>query len=103
MHSHYVMMGAFGFSAQSRGPKFMPAHVDRLVLTARGAMHLATMDPNLVPDLPVEQILDKSKADGLAKTIVCLQASWFCLQCVVRMSWGIGISLLELNTFAHAM
>jgi len=39
----------------------------------------------------------------LAKTLVCIQAIWFCIQCIVRLSQKLTISLLELNTFAHAL
>ena len=31
----------------------------------------------MVPKLTEEDIHDKSKADGLKKFIICLQASWF--------------------------
>ena len=31
-----------------------------------------------------EEIQSKSKANGLAKTLVCIQALWFIAQCVTR-------------------
>ena len=36
------------------------------------------------PDLSYEDVKAKSKADGLAKTLVCAQASWFIAQCLNR-------------------
>ncbi|KAK3385864.1 hypothetical protein B0H63DRAFT_523179 [Podospora didyma] len=48
-----------------------------------------------------EDILDKSKRDDIAKTIVCIQTIWFCLQCITRI--GLPITLLEFNTFEHAV
>ena len=36
------------------------------------------------PDLSYEDIKSKSKANGLAKTLVCFQASWFIAQCLTR-------------------
>lgn len=32
-----------------------------------------------------------------------MKASWFCIQCLARFGQRLGISLLELNTFAHAI
>lgn len=62
------------------------------------------MAPSWLPDISEEDIKDKSKADGLTKTIVCIQATWFIVQCIVRLTTtGSSISLLELNTFAHAI
>ena len=36
------------------------------------------------PDLSKEEIESKSKANGLAKTLVCAQVLWFLAQCVTR-------------------
>lgn len=32
-----------------------------------------------------------------------LIAGWFCVQCIIRLSLGLGVSLLELYVFAHAI
>lgn len=37
-----------------------------------------------LPNLSEEEINSKSKANGLAKSIVCLQALWFIAQCLTR-------------------
>lgn len=50
-----------------------------------------------------EDLQDKSKASGLAKALVCLQASWFCVQCLVRVGQALPVTLLEINTFAHSI
>jgi hypothetical protein len=68
-----------------------------------GLRLLANVDFNLIPDISKEEISDKSKANGLAKSIVCVQAFWFCVQCITRLSQGLPITLLELNTFVHAL
>ena len=39
---------------------------------------------NVLPDLSWEEIKSKSKANGLAKALVCMQASWFIAQCITR-------------------
>ena len=37
-----------------------------------------------LPNLSEEEIQSKSKANGLAKTLVCIQVSWFIAQCLTR-------------------
>ena len=74
-----------------------------MTLTWAGVRLLMKREPHLLPQLSLEQIEDKAKANGLAKTIVCAQAIWFCLQCVTRIIQGLSISLLELNVFCHAL
>jgi hypothetical protein len=54
-------------------------------------------------DISPEEVLSKSKASGLAKGIVCLQAIWFCIQCLSRVSQSLPITLFELNTVAHSI
>jgi hypothetical protein len=54
-------------------------------------------------DISKKYLQDKSKANGLAKTLVCLQASWFCVQCLVRVGQALPVTLLEINTFAHSV
>ncbi|EGZ76880.1 hypothetical protein NEUTE2DRAFT_123500 [Neurospora tetrasperma FGSC 2509] len=57
----------------------------------------------LIPKPSLVHIQDKSKGDTLAKEIVCLQVSWLCAQCFTRFAQGLAASLLELNTFGHAV
>ena len=60
--------------------------------------------PTLIPDLSESEINDKSKTDCLGKFLVCLQALWFCVQCILRLVvGGKSIGLLELNVFGHAL
>jgi hypothetical protein len=47
--------------------------------------------------------MDKSKSGGLGKFLTCWQATYFCAQCVFRLSRQLPISLLDLNVFAHAL
>ena len=39
---------------------------------------------HVLPNLSKEEIKSKSKANGLAKTLVCIQVSWFIAQCLTR-------------------
>ena len=48
-----------------------------------------------------EEIDDKSKADYLAKTLVCVQVTWFVAQIVQRNVGGLPVSLLEFHTLVN--
>ncbi|KAL8841074.1 MAG: hypothetical protein Q9176_003415 [Flavoplaca citrina] len=64
---------------------------------------LVQTDKDRIPRLTEEEIKSKSKANGLAKALVCAQAVWFLTACITRLAQRIPISLLELNTFGHAI
>lgn len=101
-HSFYAIMGGFAFDTSDAKPNFLPNHRSRLCISANGLEYIAEKAPELIPDIAEKHIKDKSKADSLAKFLVCLQALWFCVQCMTRVIQRKAISLLELNTFAHA-
>ena len=103
VHSHYALMGGFAFEPRLFRKSFLPGNLTRLTLTGTAVEFLTINEPELISRISEEDIKDKSKANALAKTLVCLQASWFCLQCVTRVRQGLAITLLELNTFAHAL
>lgn len=50
------------------------------------------------PDVQTEVIWDKSKADRLIKTLVCLQVCWLMLNVVARAIQKLGITTIELAT-----
>ncbi|KAF2873012.1 hypothetical protein BDV95DRAFT_568538 [Massariosphaeria phaeospora] len=103
-HSHYVAMGGFAIDVEGNQLRYLASKRHKqFTVTSGGFQWLAEWGLDSVPNLSEAYILDKSKASGLAKTLVCLQASWFCLQCTVRLNQKLTISLLELNTFAHAL
>lgn len=81
----------------------MPDDQDYLSIKPNGIENLLKPGNDRVPILSIQSVLDKSKANGLGKFLVCLQAGWFCVQCVGRLATGLPICLLELNTFAHAI
>ncbi|KAL8875984.1 MAG: hypothetical protein Q9198_005740, partial [Flavoplaca austrocitrina] len=118
VHGFYALMGGFAVahsmeiaSTAAAGAgcddcplqTFLPENISRATLTPDGLRFLMFYEPSAVPSITTEQIMDKSKADGLKKTLVCAQALWFCLQCLTRLSQSLPISLLELNTFGHAL
>lgn len=93
-----------GFAIRAEGLDLdLPEETTTLTLDEAGLFHLLDNLPGILPDLPESEILDKSKASTLAKSIVCLQALWFCIQCIARMLQGASISLLELNVLGHCL
>ena len=103
VHSFYAIMGGFAFDTSQAKPNFLPNGRSRLTLRFEALKYIAEHAPSLIPDLPAEDIRDKSKADSLAKFLVCLQVIWFVTQCIVRLAQKQAISFLELNTFGHAI
>ncbi|KAL8790063.1 MAG: hypothetical protein Q9213_000765 [Squamulea squamosa] len=103
VHGFYALMGGFAFSTEKLDQNILPSPHTRATLTPAGVIFLLSQEPNILPYLSPEQIKDKSKADGLKKTLVCAQATWFCVQCIARTSESLPLSLLELNTVAHAL
>ncbi|KAI4253668.1 MAG: hypothetical protein LQ352_003556 [Teloschistes flavicans] len=103
VHGFYALMGGFTMTSNGPGATFLPRDLTRVTLTSSGLRFLLQHEPQALPDITAEQIRDKSKADGLKKTLVCAQALWFCIQCITRLSQSLPISLLELNTVGHAL
>jgi hypothetical protein len=97
-HSHYVLMGGFAFDNKS-----LPHSSRRFFLCPKGVQFLGELDVNLIPDLSKQDIEDKSKSSNMGKLIVCVEALWFCTQCLNRFTRGMAISIFELHAFAHAL
>ncbi|KAH8726746.1 hypothetical protein GQ44DRAFT_679203 [Phaeosphaeriaceae sp. PMI808] len=91
VHSHFALMGGYVFQ---QGEK-------RETLTAPAIRKIARNSPRLLPDISKGFIRDKSKANSLAKFLVCVQTIWFIAQTIGRLATGLPISLLELNTLCH--
>lgn len=51
-----------------------PSESTKLAFSGHALLFLAENIPGVILDMPVSEIMDKSKASGLAKTIVCLEA-----------------------------
>jgi len=90
-HSFYVVMGGFALYDKKQGiycpvdPGDFPTEVDiKFVL----------------PTITEEEIKDKSKGDGLTKTIAIFQLFWFSVQLVGRLVKGWAATELEVLTFA---
>ena len=91
-HSFYANMG--GFILQARDSTPFPIHGLHLIyLLKEGYLNL--------PEITSEDISDKSKANLLAKALVCLQTGWFVVQCLGRLGQGLPITTLELITISY--
>ncbi|MBE3048489.1 hypothetical protein IMZ48_39505 [Candidatus Bathyarchaeota archaeon] len=83
VHSHFAAMGGFAFEIKNEDRNFFPVHGSsgerptRLTITNEGLLFLEEHRPELVPDLTRTWIEDKSKGSILAKSIVCLQGSYW--------------------------
>lgn len=82
VHGFYAVMGGYVVDTSDDEQGFLPNGKHTATLTPGGVRIIACHAPKLLPNISKEQIQDKSKADPLVKTIVCLQATWFCAQCV---------------------
>lgn len=68
-------------------------------LTPSGIVLLAEI--GLLPRFSEQDAQDRSRADAIAKSITCLQASWFFIQGLARVRAGLPLTLLELHTMTH--
>ena len=55
------------------------------------------------PTVTVEEIEDRSKADGFSKTIALGQTLWFVAQCIARRAQHLELTLIELLTLSLAV
>ena len=103
VHGFYVIMGGLAFDDTLSDEPFLQNSRTRAAITPQGLRFILKHEPRILPELSEDQIKDQSKADGLKKVLVCAQASWFCVQCLTRLTQSLSVSLLELNTFGHAL
>ena len=89
VHGFYAAMGGLAFEIPEAIPeskKFLPSDRGEISFLSEELIErLLDSDHNeLFPDLSEEEIQSKSKANGLAKSLVCIQALWFIAQCITR-------------------
>ncbi|KAF1971575.1 hypothetical protein BU23DRAFT_600136 [Bimuria novae-zelandiae CBS 107.79] len=94
---YFAVMGGIRIRTKSES---IPSH-DRLSLTAEGVRLLSFL--GRLPEIDEGQVLDKSKADGLAKFLVVLQAGWMIVQTLARVHQKLPVTLLEINTMGHVV
>ena len=72
------------------------------VLSPEGFSKLLTAGKIEFPTVTVEEIEDRSKADGFSKTIALGQTLWFIAQCLARIAQHLDLTLVELVTLSLA-
>jgi hypothetical protein len=94
LYGHYAAMGGFVADVS-------PMHnsLTRVTLLPSAISELAKHGHFL--EIDVRTIKDKSKADTLAKALVCVQVIWMIIQCIGRKVAGLPISLLEMHVLVH--
>lgn len=101
--SWVVLMGGFVFDLSRAERPILPDQRKTVTLTDEGVLMMCEHWPRLLPRSTSGEIKDKSKSDTLGKVLTCWQATWFCLQCIFRLSSSLPVTLLELSVFAHAI
>ncbi|KAI0443008.1 hypothetical protein F4803DRAFT_517116 [Xylaria telfairii] len=76
------------------------SNVELMTITPMGLCLLAECNSHL-PQISKKSIKDRSKADNLAKLLVCVQVSWLIIQSIGRAAKGLPIALLEIHVLAH--
>jgi hypothetical protein len=107
-HSFYADMGGFRVipaghpdTAEDHSSK---ASAREIVLVSSDLHWLRRKgDIAALPDISESEIQDKSKGDGLVKTIALFQVLWMALQVIIRRSKGLAISQLELAVTAYSV
>ena len=82
-------MGGLAFEVPEKIPlskNFFPSHRREISFLSERLTRglLRSGHKGLLPNLSEEEIQSKSKANGLAKSLVCIQALWFIAQCITR-------------------
>ena len=84
-------MGGIAFEiSESESEKFLPSKTKEVwFIDDKAIRNLTKLEygREIIPNLSEEEIESKSKANGLAKALVCIQALWFIAQCLTRCKW----------------
>ena len=92
-HGHFIQMGGF---------MLFEGENAKGVLTPKIFSELLTAGKIEFPTVTVEEIEDRSKADGFSKTIALGQTLWFVAQCIARGVQHLDLTLVELLTLSLA-
>ena len=92
-HGYFIQMGGF---------MLFEGNVAKGVLSPGRFSELLTAGKIEFPTVTVEEIEDRSKADGFSKTIALGQTLWFIAQCIARRTQNLDLTLVELLTLSLA-
>jgi hypothetical protein len=102
-HSHFALMGGFAFEKTASGVNILLDDRTSVTLTSHALRKLATYEPDMIPDISVETIGSKSKADWGARAWVTAQCVYFIVKLCARRSEDLPISILELTTLIQVV
>lgn len=94
---------SMAFYALCGGCVYISKTGEQRVLRGSAIAYLAKHEPQNLLQLQRVVLQNPGKANAIGKAITCVQAIWFCSQCIARLSGSLAVSLLELNTFAHCI
>ncbi|EON70054.1 hypothetical protein W97_09322 [Coniosporium apollinis CBS 100218] len=89
----FAVSGGFAIDSSSFGTQ------PQLTFTPLGITTLAKQ--GLLPKTSGAMVSDKSKADVIAKVLICIQAGWFLIQSLARVARNLPLTLLELHVLTH--
>lgn len=90
VHGFYAAMGGIAFEIPENLPefkRFLPSNITETWFVHPYGIELLSeqrIGRDVLPNLSEEEIKSKSKANGVAKALVCIQALWFIAQCLTR-------------------
>ena len=93
-HGHFFQMGGF---------MLFERNIAKGVLTSKRFSELLTAGKIEFPIVTVEEIEDRSKADGFSKTIALGQTLWFVTQCIARGAQHLDLTPVGLLTLSLAV
>ena len=107
-HAFFAIMGGFRLDCQAPFTQMGFPQSSLMiqaggVVTPRGFEILLDHDAEIIPDVSIEEVRDKSKASGLAKALLIWQVLWFCIAGWTRLVQHLPLSLFEVMTFAHGV
>lgn len=101
VHGYYGVMGGFAIDLDDADDQYkhLFGDIKRLTLTAKGVALLSHCGHT--PEISIDEIKDKNKADSLAKLLTCVQAGSMIAQVMMRSVQKLPTSLLEVHTVAY--
>jgi len=95
VHGHFLQMGGF-----------LLCKTDQPVQTLKfkALQDLLSLGQLSLPSIMIssEEIMDRSKSDGVSKSLAVIQTLWFIAQTITRHRQHLAITQLELTTVALA-
>ncbi|MCJ1378129.1 hypothetical protein MMC17_001225 [Xylographa soralifera] len=92
-----------GFYANMGGIVIIAPDCKAFPITARRVHYLVAQKLMPFPDISMEEVWDKSKADLLTKLLVCSQILWLVIQVLARLIQHIQVTTLELITLSYVL